>query len=164
MPVDKLRPIDAYDRDQIRVNVKNLSDHDVDVTILYIDSAFGMISFVPTKREYEEGDLHNRIGKDQTVSAKFPINDATIGLEDVIIIATLPAAGTPPQNFAFLAQPGLLRGADDENPALMTPLGQLLASAAFASGDRGGNAAPDIAKYAVHRLSWTVRKTRPGAP
>jgi hypothetical protein len=38
-------------------------------------------------------------------------------------------------------------------------LGQLLAVLAYGRGDRSGNAAPDLAKYAVHRLSWTVRKT-----
>lgn len=158
-PIDEFHPIDAYDGDKLRVNVFNESGSPVDVTILYIDSAYMIRSYFPTATQVLNGELHNRIKPhDEPASVSFGINDSTIGLEDVIVIATLPGAGTPPQNFAFLEQRGVERGAADPNSARNTPLGQLLATAAFASGDRGGNAAPDIAKYAVHRLSWTVRR------
>jgi hypothetical protein len=68
------------------------------------------------------------------------------------------------QNFVFLEQQGVDRGGDAPGSARSTPLGQLLSTAAFASGNRGGNAAPDMARYAMHRISWRVRKTPPATP
>jgi hypothetical protein len=156
--VDEMHPLETYDGDKVRVSVFNTSGSPVDVTILYLDSAFSIRSYFPTATQVLNGELHNRIiPGGEPASVVFTINDSTIGLEDVIVVATLPGAGVPPQNFAFLEQRGIDRGRAPE-PALDTPLGQLLGMAAFGSGDRGGSAAPDLAKYAVHRLSWTVRK------
>jgi hypothetical protein len=125
--------------------------------VLYIDSAFSIVSYLPTAYQNATGTTNNRLAPGQSTAVTFKINVSTLGLEDVILIATLTNPATPMQNFAFLEQPGLDRGADD--PARASPLGQLLSTAAFASGDRGGAAAPDMARYAVHRISWTVRRT-----
>jgi hypothetical protein len=153
-PVDASRPLDAHDGDQLRVTVTNDSTQAVDVTVLYIDSAYSIVSYLPTAYQTSTGAANNRLGPGQSAPVTFKINASTLGLEDVIIIATLTMPATPMQNFAFLAQPGIERGV---GPAHATPLGQLLAAAAF-GGDRGGAAAPDMARYAVHRVSWTVRE------
>jgi hypothetical protein len=138
--------------------VFNEGGEPVDVTILYIDSAFGVVSFYPTMREVDEGGVKNRISpRKAPAEVPFDIEATTLGLEDLIVIATVAEPDTTPQNFAFLEQDGLPRGDDDPGSALNTPLGQLLGHAAFGVGERGGAAAPDIAKYVVHRLSWTVQ-------
>jgi hypothetical protein len=158
-PVEVARPIDARDGDQLRVTVTNDGAQAVDLTVLYIDSAFSIVSYLPTAYQNATGTANNRLAPGHSTAVTFKITASTLGLEDVILIATLTNPATPMQNFAFLEQPGLDRGGED-NPARATPLGQLLATAAFASGDRGGAAAPDMARYAVHRVSWTVRRTR----
>jgi hypothetical protein len=167
--VDPLKPLDAYDGDKLRVRVYNRGRKEsVDLTILYVESAFRIRSYFPTAMQDLSGGFNNRLAPERIpgdgvpAQVEFSINDSTIGLEDVIIIATVAERGAP-QNFVFLEQPGLPtprgdRGPGDPPEAVDTPLGQLLASLAYGRGDRGGNAAPDIAKYAVHRLSWTVRK------
>jgi hypothetical protein len=157
-PIDPLESLDVTDGDKVRVRVFNRSGSPVDVTILYVESAFRIRSYFPTAMQDMVG-FNNRIVPDgKPAEVEFSINDSTTGLEDVIIIATLPEPGAPPQNFVFLEQIGIERGDGDRDSGLQTPLGQLLASAAYGVGERGGNAAPDIAKYAVNRLSWTVHK------
>jgi hypothetical protein len=156
--LDRSLPISAYDQDRIRVQVFNEGGEPVDVTILYIDSAFGVVSFYPTMREVDEGGVKNRISpRKAPAEVPFDIEATTLGLEDLIVIATVAEPDTTPQNFAFLEQEGLPRGDDGPDSALSTPLGQLLGHAAFGVGERSGAAAPDIAKYVVHRLSWTVQ-------
>jgi hypothetical protein len=156
--LDRSEPISAFDQDQIRVQVFNESGEPVDVTILYVDSAFGVTSFYPTMEDVDHGGVKNRIRPGKApAEVPFDIDATTVGLEDVIVIATIAAPDTTPQNFAFLEQEGLPRGSDDPNSVLNTPLGQLLGHAAFGVGERSGAAAPDIAKYVVHRLSWIVQ-------
>jgi hypothetical protein len=163
-PIDPMLLLIALEGDNLRVSVSNLSDRPVDVTILYIESAFRIRSYFPTAKKVLQGEANNRIVRgERPAVADFKINDDTTGLEDVLIIATLPAPGSPPQNFVFLEQRGLSteRGGDDPRSALNTPAGQLLAALSFGHGDRGGASAPDLATFAVHRLSWTVRKRAP---
>jgi hypothetical protein len=165
--IESMRPLDAHDGDKLRVSVANLGDEPVDVTILYIESAFRIRSYFPTERQVLQGAANNRIVRgERPALANFTINDETTGLEDVLIIATLPLPGSPPQNFVFLEQPGLTsdRGGDDSGSAIKTPAGQLLATLGFGRGDRSGASAPDLATFAVHRLSWTVRRRDPARP
>jgi hypothetical protein len=144
--------------------VTNVSDNAADVTVLYIDSAFSVRSYFPTAAQDATGRAANRLAPGQSASVTFTINATTLGLEDVIILATLTTPAAPMQNFVFLEQQGIDRGGGDGGSARNSPLGQLLATAAFASGDRGGNAAPDLARYAMRRVSWTVRQKRPAGP
>lgn len=165
--IDAARPLDVHDGDKLRVSVANQGDRPVDVTILYIESAFRIRSYFPTERQVLQGAANTRIVRgERPAIANFTINDETTGLEDVLIIATLPRPGSPPQNFVFLEQPGLTsdRGDDDARSALKTPAGQLLATLGFGRGDRGGASTPDLATFAVHRLSWTVRGRDPAVP
>ncbi|HYO25351.1 MAG TPA: caspase family protein [Lacipirellulaceae bacterium] len=156
-PVDPTRPLEVQDDQRLQVSVRNAGGSPVDVTILYFDSAFGITSFFPTLEETEIGGFDNRLkprGKPAVVP--FTINDCTVGLEDVVIIATLPQPGAGPQNFARLQQAGVERGASADS-AMNTPAGRLLASAAAGSGQRGGTMAEDIAQFALRRISWVVR-------
>lgn len=169
--IDRMKPITAQNLDTLRVSVFNDSGAPVDVTILYVDSAFGIVSYFPTAAQNDRGGFNNRLVPEGAPAVcEFTIDaTTTVGLEDVLIVATLAQRESTPQNFVFLEQKGLPRGKNDPRSALGSPLGQLLATAAFGSSDRGGSAAPDIAKYALHRLSWTVLPppggaAPPGAP
>ncbi len=154
-PVDMLNGLDLYDRDKVRVQVFNRGGAAVDVTILYIESAFRIRSYFPTWVQSASQGFNNRITEDSApASVEFTINDSTTGLEDVIVIATLAESGTTPQNFVFLEQDGLKREIKTRPPSPLEALAEL---AAFGVGERGGMSAPDIGKYVVHRLSWTIR-------
>jgi hypothetical protein len=155
--VDDMHPIDAYVGDLVHVVITNTSESDVDVTVLYIDSEFEIKSFFPSMKQVLTGTDDNRLAPGQSHAVPFKITARTLGLEDVVIIATLTTPAAPRRNFLFLQQGGIERGGD-ANSAWNTPLGQLLSSAAFGTGERGGNAAPDLARYALRRLSWTVRE------
>jgi hypothetical protein len=109
--IDPMFPLDAHHGDKLRVSVANLGIKPADVTILYIESAFRIRSYFPTERKVLQGEAHNRLVRgERPAVANFTINDETTGLEDVLIIATLPAPGSPPQNCVFLEQPGLSPG------------------------------------------------------
>jgi hypothetical protein len=93
--VDPLAPLDAFDDDKLRVRVYNRGGAPVDLTILYVESAFRIRSYFPTAMQDLSGDFNNRLaperlpGEGAPAEVEFTVNDSTIGLEDVIIIATV---------------------------------------------------------------------------
>lgn len=145
------------DRDRIRVTVENVGRVSFDVTILYIESGYRVISYFPTLRQVVSDGFDNRVSSGQSVSATIPINDRTVGLEHVVVIAT-EAHDAMRQQFAFLQQDGLpaaaSRGAASRGVA--SPLARLLDSAAYGSTLRGRRTPAELASYSVRSLSWTV--------
>jgi hypothetical protein len=155
------------DRDKVRVEVSNMGSVPVDVTILYVESAYRIISYFPTLRDAMSGFYNNRLEPDRVPKiAQFTINDRTVGMEDVIVIGVVGDPSLPPQNFAFLQQEGLeqARAAEQRtrgpggNSPLKTPLGELFSSAMYGEGTRGGNSSSELTSYAVRRISWVVKK------
>ncbi|MEX2307890.1 MAG: caspase family protein [Pirellulales bacterium] len=154
------------DRDKIRVEVSNVGSVPVDVTVLYVESAYRIISYFPTLPDAMSGHLNNRLEPDgRPKIVQFTINDRTVGKEDVVVIGVAADPSLPPQNFAFLEQEGLeeARAADVQtrgagNSAFKSPLGELVCSAIYGEGTRGGAEPIEISDYAIRRISWLVRK------
>jgi hypothetical protein len=95
--------------DEVDIQIRNISDNPVDVTVLYVDSAYGVTSLYP--KEIDEG---NRIVPNglkrlpveiRTLDAKG--KTTTIGTERVIFLATKARTGQQMQSFRFLEQPSL---------------------------------------------------------
>lgn len=154
-PIDDPGTIELTDGDVVRVTVTNQGRLPVDVTILYIQSDARIISFFPPGPQAGYG-FDNRIlrGGDPAQVA-IPLNDETVGLEDIIVIATVGHPAGEPQNFAFLQQDGLQRS------RAMTrgnPLQELLDTAAYGSGQRGGGNPRELSDFAIRRLSWKIVK------
>jgi hypothetical protein len=157
------------DRDKVRLTVANEGRVPVDVTILYVESAYAIRSSFPTVEESQLG-FNNQVlpGNPPEVKpavVQLTINDTTVGMEDIIIIAVASDPALAGQNFAFLEQKGLEQARETVGRArgrgktvLNTPLGELLWAASYATGTRGGSNAVEVSNYTVRRVSWHVRK------
>ena len=95
--------------DEVDIQIRNVSDNPVDVTVLYVDSAYGVTSLYP--REIDEGNRIVSNGVKQlpieirTLDAKG--KTTTTGTERVIFLATRARTGQQMQSFRFLEQPSL---------------------------------------------------------
>jgi hypothetical protein len=155
-----------YDRDKVRIEVSNMGAVPVDITILYVESAYRIISYLPTLRDAMSGYYSNRVEPDGNPKvAQFTINDSTVGTEDVVVIGVVGDPSLPPLNFAFLEQEGLEQARASEertrgpgNSPFKTALGELVATAMYGDGTRGGNTQSEMSEFAVRRISWVVSK------
>ena len=95
--------------DEVDIQIRNVSDAPIDVTVLYIDSAYGVTSLYP--KEIDEG---NRIVPNgikrlpieiRTLDAKG--RTTTTGIERVIFLAVKGRPGHQMASFRFLEQPSL---------------------------------------------------------
>jgi hypothetical protein len=159
--VNLMLPLDAYAGDTLRVSVFNRGQTPVDVTVLHINSALQIRSLYPTSAQAKQEGFTNRIAPGPTPAViPIAIAGSAVGPEDLVVIATSASPESAPLNFAFLEQVGqnIDRGAQAADSALNMPAGQVFAALAFGRGDLSGLMASDLAKFAVHRLSWTKRQ------
>ena len=154
-----------YDADRLVFDLVNKGRVPIDVTLLYIDSGFGIDCLYP-----RDGDI-NRLRPGESilprVSLKF--NSKTAGLEQLLVIA-VKAKGQP-VDFSQLTQPTLERAlekagtrGEELSQSLDTPLGKLLKRGMFGAGGARGASAEEIADYCMFTVSFNVRpQKRPAA-
>ncbi|MCA9070262.1 MAG: hypothetical protein KDA84_15115, partial [Planctomycetaceae bacterium] len=154
--------LQVKDRDVIRVSVTNKGRAPIDVNMLYVESGFAIRSMFPTRNQVIVGDFNNRLmpNGDPAVT-QIRINDSTLGLEDLIIIATSANQTGVPAEFVFLEQNGLkpsrgkslvaTRGSLDA-----TPLDKLLDRSLYEFGNQRSATSNLLGQYAIRRHSWTV--------
>jgi hypothetical protein len=137
--------------DVVAFRITNPSRHAVDVTLLFLDSSFGITAIFP-----EPGTLDdNRLAPGQVfTTAPMEVNVDTIGLEQVIAIAI--RASRERQDFSCLEQPTLERIRGDRR--LDSPLGQLLKSTMYGSGSTRGLGPSEIDAFKLRLLSWHTQK------
>lgn len=87
--------------DRAIVTIENLSEFPLDVTALYLDSRFGISVLFPT------GMGSNRLEKGARNSLVLEIDDSTLGVERLAIIAVEAQKRSERADFSFLAQPAL---------------------------------------------------------
>jgi len=146
--------------------VTNKSSKAVDVTLLFIDSRFGIQPLCPRPGLVTD----NRLMPGKSLRIPFPgggrLKDGfihvsakkTTGREQLVAIAV--KANGPASDFSVLAQPTLDPTRGGPSP-LETPLGRLLRRACYGSRTRGGSGTrgqdADVVKsYQMHLLSWRV--------
>jgi hypothetical protein len=136
-------------------NIANRGRRPVDVTLLFVNSGFGIKAWYP-----KDGDF-NRLGADEKIGPPdinfARISTTTIGLEHMVLLAV--AAKDAPLDFTWLAQPTLQAARDlpgVRGEAFDSPLGQLLESAAFAPGNARDAEAVEIRQSCIRTLSWKV--------
>lgn len=153
-------PYDAAGRilrpgDIIAFRVTNPTDFTIDVTLLFMDSGYGITAFFP-----EPGILDdNRLPPGKTiVTPRAEITGDTFGLEQLVTIAV--KAGKERLDFSCLEQPTLAtaRGKARGEKAMTSPLGRLLETAMYGEyegelEDRGMRKL-DLDNYALHLLDW----------
>jgi hypothetical protein len=125
----------------------------LDVTLLFIDSSYGIEALYPLKDQ----EIDNRIqpGK-QANTSRFEVTATTLGVEHVVAIG-VPGQG-PRMSFSMLRQPAL--DAVKTRGAPRSPLEELLDSDLYGVGTRSGslNLSGGV-RHTVRTLSWrTVKK------
>lgn len=150
--------------DELRLLLRNTGRHSVDATVLYVQSNYDIEPFFPLENELLA--FGNRIDPGgEVVIDQIDITGETTGWEDLIVIA-VNATGPVPQDFSFLAQPGLTPArthaqkhasrAAGVRDVFDSPLGRRCRRGLFGdlSATRGTSAEPR--DYVVRRISWTV--------
>lgn len=140
--------------DIVGFRVRNRARDAVDVTLLFVDSNYGITPFFP--RPGCEGDGRLGPGLDLfTRKARVTRSDAA---EHMVAIAVRAEPQRMPVDFSCLCQPSIekaqaTRGAVQD---LDTPLGRLFKNALFARGGTRGLDCTSIDRHAVRVLSWKV--------
>jgi hypothetical protein len=130
-------------------DVTNLGRTAVDVTVLFVDSAYGIEAVFPAKGTTSQ----NRFapGKTRRLTTATVNAEKSSGWEHMVVIA-VRAEGIP-IDFTFLEQPSLPQAVPRE---AKTPLGLLLQNACFAQGRTRGVRYQVMEDYTIRVLSWRV--------
>lgn len=151
--------------ERIAIRVRNSSDAEVDVTLLFVDSAYGIQALYPTVR----GNQHNRLAPGDEFSypgslpgsqqESVPITEDTIGPEQVIVIAVLAEGESRRADFSYLQQDGLQLRTRGE--AERSPLQRLLDRARYGDGGTRGLGDTEVSRYSVRALHWQTLPAEP---
>lgn len=139
--------------ERVAFSIENCGRSACDVTLLFIDSLYGIHAFYPQRGRVEDNRLPPG-GKSLSPTAE--VTDATVGLEHAVAIA-VRAEGAP-VDFTILEQPAIesaarTRGGDQR---LASPLGRLLCRALYGEGATRGLVRTAVSDYTVRALSWRV--------
>ena len=132
--------------------IRNPGDRSVDVTLLYIDAAFGIQSVYPIRDREVDNQL--KPGEERIVG-RFEVTDMPLGWEAAVAIAV--ESTMTRQNFSLLAQPSLdTRRGSETAPA--SPLRQLLENAVFGSDARTRGMDVNPGTFVVKLVTWRTDK------
>jgi hypothetical protein len=164
---DRGRGIELRPGDRVKFRLTNLGDKEVDATLLFLDSGYGITSFLPYKGSW------NRIpASESRWTIPLKVDAKTVGPEGVVVIAVAAAPDQPPADFSFLEQPTLerargaqqTRGAGSLGRGFDSPLGRLLQNCCFGYGTRSGAPPGELDDYQIQLLSWRTLAPRDPAP
>lgn len=148
--------IDAYAGDRLRIQITNSGKVSVDVTLLYIDSSYGIEPLFPINEI-------NRLNPGEKLSIHpDPFNDLSTGQEFLVLLA-VKGEGEP-VDFTCLAQPTLIqakaieqkRGVENRR-GLASPLGRLLRNALYRDGETRGFNRREVEDYTFEVIPINVR-------
>jgi hypothetical protein len=149
----------AFDGDRFVVTVTNRGKQPLDVTVLYIDSDFGIHCLYPRK------DGSNRIRSTESELLPFTCDAETTGREHFVVIA-LKASG-PVIDFRHLVQPTMERAkeqavsrGDDWSKTMGTPLGRLLKRGMYSPGASRDPSVEEQESYAISLIPVDVRSQK----
>jgi hypothetical protein len=137
----------------IAFRVHNLGRLAADVTLLFVDSGYGIHAVFPPPGT--AGDNRLEAGKSLT-TPRVKVTADTVGAEQVVAIAV--RAGRDRGDFTCLEQPTLerARGTAGAVQTLDSPFGRLIQSAMYGSGTTRGLAVGEVQAYAVRLLPWVT--------
>ena len=135
-----------FDKDWFKVRMVNKSSFNVDVTLLFIDSGYGIGTLNPGTRQ--------RMGEPYLTDPENISTEKTKGQEHLLIIA-VKATGPKPADFSFLAQDTLPRGTPPTAArAGQTPLEALLRAKALGEGNTRSVPSRAAEEYTVRLIPW----------
>ncbi len=134
--------------------VRNASDRPVDVTVLYIDAAFGIQPLYPIRDREVDNQL--KAGEER-VLGRFAVTDMPLGWESAVAIAV--ESTTTRQDFSMLAQESL-EARRSTGDVAASPLRQLLEKALFGSEDRTRGVDVDPGTFVVKVVTWRTEAAK----
>lgn len=140
--------------DVIKFFVTNTSDLVVDLTVLFIDSSFGIEPWFPYLGE------SNRISPGETLKSELEVKLSTDGVQRFLFVAAAVQPGAPRAGFSFLAQAGMasrsvgLAGMGD------TTLAEILADAGVDIAPTRSSGRPGASLASMSSFSWVVSPNR----
>jgi hypothetical protein len=153
-----IRDATAHPGDRLRVQVTNEGGSAADVTVLFVDSKYGITPLFPRSK------TDNRIlpGDSLRASGDLGLDAEDVGREHVVVIAARARPQQEYANFTFLAQPNLARSRDEARAGsratqdvFNSPFGKLLQQAFYGDGARG-EPAEAAGECAFAHVSWQV--------
>jgi hypothetical protein len=138
------------------IRLRNPNPFAIDVTLLWVDSGYGIKAFFPQNR----GEI-NRIPANGVLPLlPLKIDSKTLGLEHLVAIA-VRAGDDQAVDFSQLAQPTLEKAKDMDrtrggSSGLDSPLGKLLQHAMFGQGGTRGGTPEMIDDYSIQVHSWRI--------
>ena len=149
---------ELHDGQAVTIRMKNSGRQQLDVTLLYVDSSFGISCLYPSV-----GEL-NRLGPGHESPVTLEITADTTGLEHLVVIAVRGQG--QPVDFSLLEQPSLAEARREQQRStggshiLDSPLGRLCQSALYGSGGERGVNRRDTSHYGVDVMSWRIMPAR----
>jgi hypothetical protein len=146
---------------RVEARIRNSGSRPLDVTLLLLDSGFGIAALFPTEGRY------NRLGKGEEAAIKMKIAGDTLGTEHLVAFAVPTGVRSELTDFTWLAQPTLAPPLRTRGGQAPSPLEQVLAVAIF-SAPRTRSAQllasePD-ARPALHLITWETMAASAIAP
>jgi hypothetical protein len=157
-----------YDGDLMAFKITNTGTAKADVTLLYIDSGYGINPLYPNPKTGE----NNRLSPGDSTVVRAGIDGSTVGPESLVMIVT-KGVGAVPLDFTVLAQPTLdnVRKVtprdvkesghlDAVKKGLDSPLGQMLRRGLYGEGSTRGMKVDEVDDNLVTLLSWHVKSQK----
>lgn len=140
------------DGDLVEVEVVNNGSQSIDVTVLYVDSHFGIKPMFP-----QDGAV-NRLEPGAVTRPRLTIRDNTLGLERLIVLGVeVPSRHSERTDLSFLEQSAPPAVTVTRGDASIASAMQLFRDAGFAEHrSRGGEPTPLTAKVGAQVFSWQV--------
>ncbi len=142
------------DGQKVTVQLKNAGRHSIDVTLLYVDSDYGIKCLYPKLGEM------NRLGTGEKNPVRLTIDAKTTGIENLVAIV-VKGSGQP-VDFSLLAQPSLSqarsRGFGDS--AMDSPLGQFCRMSMYGEGGTRGIDRSLESNYVVDVRTWRIEPNK----
>jgi len=144
--------------DRIAFRLRNTGKTTADVTLLFIDSQYGITALFPRR----DAESDSRLARNAEVTTwRMTVTDDTVGLEQVVALAV--QASTPRVDFRYLEQPSLQIAQTRGGGQGDSPLQQLLNRAMYGQGTTRGLGDSDIGRHAIRMLTWRTER-RPQGP
>ena len=153
----------VYDMDKVRLHLKNTGKTTVDVTVLYLNSGYGIDGLFPDKKE---GD-YNRLASGESKSIGFRARSKKSAGQEHLLIIAVKASGEV-VDFIGLSQPSLEQFRDVTprgERSKPSPLQALLLKGAYADGNtRGLTRETDDAPQTMKLITWQLLTQKRAEP
>ncbi len=135
--------------DEIAFRIQNQSPVSIDVTLLFVDSAYGIYALFPEPGTVDDNRLPPGV---ELVTPKLEVTSDTSGLEQVVALAVRSTRDRV--SFGCLEQPSIETTRGDA--ALSSPLGELLKTMVYGEGETRGLRRSASGDHATRLISWTT--------